>query len=90
MYHLIVVARDDQSPDVLTSTAAVTVYITDVNDNSPAFINSVGTPVDMTSDNKSALNDVIVSYHARRGSLLTRVSIVHHVTSLLQSAFVNY
>ena len=83
MYHLIVVAKDSQSPDVLSSTAAVSVYVTDVNDNSPVFISptdptKVSSPSPMTSRNNSGPPvevAVVVSSHARQGAVVTRVSI---------------
>jgi hypothetical protein len=84
VYHLIVVAKDDQSPDVLTSTAAVAVYVTDVNDNSPVFTS----PADMTvvsRDGKTLQNEsapsetgtgmILVSSHTRHGTVVSRVGI---------------
>lgn len=84
VYHLIVVAKDGQSPDVLTSTAAVAVYVTDVNDNSPVFTSSADSTVvsrdGKTSRNESASSEtesgmIIVSSHTRHGTVVSRVGI---------------
>jgi hypothetical protein len=83
VYHLIVVARDDQSPDVLTSTVAVAVYVTDVNDNAPAFTSpgelTLTSREGRTSRNESASSDtgkgiILVSSHTRHGTVVSRVS----------------
>ena len=80
LYQLTVVASDDQSPDALSSTASVVVYVSDVNDNVPVVMTTTSHDV-MTSSSSSNLTDeevvsqvVNVSRYNPVRSVLARVS----------------
>ena len=69
VYHLVTVARDDDAPS-LSSSASVTIYVMDLNDNRPVFVQPTGEVIG-SGDNTTAV--VVVSNQALRGAVATQV-----------------
>ena len=71
-YELVVMAADKNAPNLLTSTTDVTIYVTDVNDNTPEFIRP---PAKSSSRDVSCDATVRVPYTTSTDAVITQVDM---------------